>query len=274
MSVNINGTNYTTWDDVQEEFFTPEKIAESDAHVKKIGEEIQKNRRQTWEEAFGLIRVDDLEPTLKFRAMVEKEIRGEITDEDLLAYIKEIYGAAPKPNATTLAAMETTETGEDMYSPFDTVDETMEAFTTEPEGVRAEKAAEYEVPQKKRMRSYPAVFTYESGQKIAVVFPDLYAATSGVNEIDAVMSARELLRCILHGLMDDGEPFPAPTALKDISVDPNEKAVLVTTEVGTGYDLWEDELAEDIKTAQEAYEDTSETAARALPSKNFGKGQA
>ena len=29
---------------------------------------------------------------------------------------------------------------------------------------------------------YPAVFTYEPGQEIAVVFPDLDVATSGENE--------------------------------------------------------------------------------------------
>lgn len=32
---------------------------------------------------------------------------------------------------------------------------------------------------------YPAVFTYEEGQEIAVTFPDLDAATSGENDDDA-----------------------------------------------------------------------------------------
>ena len=40
---------------------------------------------------------------------------------------------------------------------------------------------------------YPAVFTYEESQEIAVVFPDLDAATSGENDGDALFSARELL---------------------------------------------------------------------------------
>ena len=40
---------------------------------------------------------------------------------------------------------------------------------------------------------YPAVFTYEPGQEIAVVFPDLNCATSGTNDDDALLSARELL---------------------------------------------------------------------------------
>jgi hypothetical protein len=41
--------------------------------------------------------------------------------------------------------------------------------------------------------SYPAVFAYESDQEIAVVFPDLDVATSGINDDDALISARELL---------------------------------------------------------------------------------
>ena len=44
---------------------------------------------------------------------------------------------------------------------------------------------------------YPAVFTYEPGQEIAVTFPDLDVATSGENEDDALISARELLGCVL-----------------------------------------------------------------------------
>ena len=40
---------------------------------------------------------------------------------------------------------------------------------------------------------YPAIFTYAPGQEIAVDFPDLNSATSGTNEDDALISARELL---------------------------------------------------------------------------------
>lgn len=74
---------------------------------------------------------------------------------------------------------------------------------------------------------YPAVFTYEEGQEIAVVFPDLDVATSGENEDEALLSARELLGCVLFGLEEDGEDIPAPTALSDVSLEPNERAVLV-----------------------------------------------
>ncbi len=74
---------------------------------------------------------------------------------------------------------------------------------------------------------YPAVFTYEEGKEIAVVFPDLDAATSGKTDSDALFSARELLGCVLFGLEEDGEKIPAPTPLSDLKLGKNEHGVLV-----------------------------------------------
>lgn len=74
---------------------------------------------------------------------------------------------------------------------------------------------------------YPAIFTYEPDQEIAIVFPDLKCATSGINDDDALLSARELLGCVIHGLEEDGEEIPAPTPLSNIVVQENERAVLV-----------------------------------------------
>lgn len=74
---------------------------------------------------------------------------------------------------------------------------------------------------------YPAVFTYEPGCEIAVTFPDLDVATSGINEDDALLSARELLGCVLFGLEEDGEEIPQPTSLIDVSLEPNEQVVLI-----------------------------------------------
>ena len=73
---------------------------------------------------------------------------------------------------------------------------------------------------------YPAVFTYEPDQEISVDFPDLKCATSGVNDDDALLSARELLGCVLYGL-EDGETIPSPTPLAEVEMHPNERAVLV-----------------------------------------------
>ena len=74
---------------------------------------------------------------------------------------------------------------------------------------------------------YPAVFTYEESQEIAVVFPDLDAATSGENDGDALFSARELLGCVMSGLEEDGEDIPAPTPLAKVACESNERVMLI-----------------------------------------------
>ncbi len=74
---------------------------------------------------------------------------------------------------------------------------------------------------------YPAVFSYDPDQEISVVFPDLDVATSGETDEDALLSARELLGCVLFGLEEDGENIPAPTPLSQVKTEENEKAVLV-----------------------------------------------
>lgn len=74
---------------------------------------------------------------------------------------------------------------------------------------------------------YPAIFIYEPGKEIAVDFPDLKCATSGMNDDDAFLSARELLGCVLIGLEEDNEEIPAPTPLSEIELRENERAVLI-----------------------------------------------
>lgn len=74
---------------------------------------------------------------------------------------------------------------------------------------------------------YPAIFTYETGKEIAVVFPDLDVATSGTDDNDALLSARELLGCALYGMEEDKEEIPAPTPLSKVTLAENERAVLI-----------------------------------------------
>lgn len=74
---------------------------------------------------------------------------------------------------------------------------------------------------------YPAVFTYEPDSEIAVTFPDFDVATSGVDEGDALMSARELLGITIFGMEQDGEELPVPSHVNDVEVEENERAVLV-----------------------------------------------
>lgn len=81
---------------------------------------------------------------------------------------------------------------------------------------------------------YPAVFTYEPGQEIAVVFPDLNCATSGLDNDDALLSAQELLGCVLNGLEEDGEEIPVPTSLQNITVAENERAMLIDVYMPSG----------------------------------------
>lgn len=74
---------------------------------------------------------------------------------------------------------------------------------------------------------YPAVFTYEPGQEIAVEFPDLGCATSGIDDQDALLSARELLGCVMNGLEEDDKEIPFPTPLDEVLTQQNERAVLI-----------------------------------------------
>lgn len=74
---------------------------------------------------------------------------------------------------------------------------------------------------------YPAIFSHEPGEEIAVFFPDLDVATSGVDDKDALLSARELLGCVLFGLEEDGEPIPEPTPLEKVATAPGEKTILI-----------------------------------------------
>lgn len=74
---------------------------------------------------------------------------------------------------------------------------------------------------------FPAVFTYEPEQEIAVVFPDLDAATSGETQEDAFRSAKELLGCVLFGMEEDGKKIPAPSSLESLHMDANERSALI-----------------------------------------------
>ena len=81
--------------------------------------------------------------------------------------------------------------------------------------------------KKKDRYVFPAVFTYEEGQNIAIVFPDLECASSAENDEDALFAARELLGCVICGLEEDGESIPAPTPLNEVKLAPNERACLI-----------------------------------------------
>lgn len=73
---------------------------------------------------------------------------------------------------------------------------------------------------------YPAVFNYDN-EEIAVTFPDLDIATSGVDERDALISARELLGIVLFGLEEDNEEIPVPSHLNAVKLKKGETVTLI-----------------------------------------------
>lgn len=75
---------------------------------------------------------------------------------------------------------------------------------------------------------YPAVFSRAPGEaEISVVFPDLDVATSGADDQDALLSARELLGCVMYGMEEDDVSIPAPTPLAEVTADPADRVALV-----------------------------------------------
>lgn len=63
------------------------------------------DKKEAWDFALGMIKVDGLEPTPEFLELVEKEIRGEISEDDILEWIKKTYGAADGGITETLVGV-------------------------------------------------------------------------------------------------------------------------------------------------------------------------
>jgi len=75
---------------------------------------------------------------------------------------------------------------------------------------------------------YPAIFTdYGPGKEIAVEFPDLGVATSGVDDADALQSARELLGITMLGIEEDKEKAPSPSRLSSLKLEKGETSSLI-----------------------------------------------
>lgn len=75
--------------------------------------------------------------------------------------------------------------------------------------------------------TFPAVFEF-GNEEIGVYFPDLDGCiTGGSTELEAFQSAQEVLALHLLGMEEDGEIIPEPTALFDLDLQKNERAVIV-----------------------------------------------
>jgi predicted RNase H-like HicB family nuclease len=75
---------------------------------------------------------------------------------------------------------------------------------------------------------FPAIFTYEEGYDIAVTFPDFPGcATSGADEMEALLMARDALFGRIRCMISDNEEIPEPTKLRTVELEDTERAVLV-----------------------------------------------
>lgn len=75
---------------------------------------------------------------------------------------------------------------------------------------------------------YPAIMAKEKNEnEYSIYFPDLDVASSGLDEKDAILSARELLGTVIFGLEVDGEKIPKPSDISDIKVKKDEFVTLI-----------------------------------------------
>jgi len=74
---------------------------------------------------------------------------------------------------------------------------------------------------------FPCIFIYKE-DGISILFPDLDGCVSfGENEHQAFHNAKEVLMLHLYGMEQDNEAVPEPSAIRDIELDSNEKALLI-----------------------------------------------
>ena len=75
---------------------------------------------------------------------------------------------------------------------------------------------------------FPAIFTYYDDGDIAITFPDLPGCTSQAsNDIEALHMANETLGGHLNCMEDYNDDIPAPTPLRDVELEKDERVVLV-----------------------------------------------
>lgn len=81
---------------------------------------------------------------------------------------------------------------------------------------------------KNDMYVFPAIIGKEKNEKeYSVFFPDLDVATSGIDEADALKSARELLGLVIYGKEQDKERIPKPSKIESLKIGKNEYTTLV-----------------------------------------------
>ena len=75
--------------------------------------------------------------------------------------------------------------------------------------------------------SYPAIVTYFDNGSTETYFPDFDIYTESEDDKDLMKYAKELLSALIEGILDDEEFLPEPSKLQDLTLQDNERTMLV-----------------------------------------------
>lgn len=75
--------------------------------------------------------------------------------------------------------------------------------------------------------SYPAIVTYFDNGSTETYFPDFDIYTGSEDDKDLMKYAKELLSILIEGILDDEEFLPEPSKLQDLTLQDNERTMLV-----------------------------------------------
>lgn len=75
--------------------------------------------------------------------------------------------------------------------------------------------------------SYPAIVTYFDNGSTETYFPDFDIYTSNEDDKDLMKYAKELLSVLIKEILEDEEFLPEPSKLQDLTLQDNERTMLV-----------------------------------------------
>lgn len=75
--------------------------------------------------------------------------------------------------------------------------------------------------------SYPAIISYFDNGSTEIYFPDFDIYTGSEDDKDLMKYAKELLSVLIEGILDDEEFLPEPSKLQDLTLQDNERTMLV-----------------------------------------------
>lgn len=75
--------------------------------------------------------------------------------------------------------------------------------------------------------SYPAIISYFDDGTTETYFPDFDIYTGNEDDKDLMKYAKELLSVLIEGILDDEEFLPEPSKLQDLTLQDNERTMLV-----------------------------------------------